>query len=131
MDEPVTRPDDDDHDLLTMGEAGARLVSELNAERRALGELEKQLGYVGEDQEIAAEIAKAEARIEALQAAQARLAEPRPDPFEGSVERGTQALEALEEQFFAYIGEDLPHGADQIAAVERQVEKLKAEQEPG
>lgn len=37
----VRRPDDDDHDLLTFGEAGARLELEIRAERARVAELER------------------------------------------------------------------------------------------
>jgi hypothetical protein len=36
----VERPDDDDHDLLTFGEAGARLAIEIRAARERLAQLE-------------------------------------------------------------------------------------------
>jgi hypothetical protein len=38
--EDVERPEDDDHDLLTFGEAGARLEIEIRTLRVRLGELE-------------------------------------------------------------------------------------------
>jgi hypothetical protein len=38
-DRSVERPDDDDYDLLTYGEAAARLAEEINAERHRLDEL--------------------------------------------------------------------------------------------
>jgi L-rhamnose isomerase len=37
----VERPDDDDHDLLTFGEAGARLQLEIRAVRERIAELER------------------------------------------------------------------------------------------
>ena len=37
---PAERPDADDHDLLTYGEAGARLVEEIARERRRLDRLQ-------------------------------------------------------------------------------------------
>ena len=40
---PVERPEDDDHDLLTFGEAGARLEIELRTVRARLRELESAL----------------------------------------------------------------------------------------
>jgi hypothetical protein len=42
---PAERPDADDFDLLTYGEAGARLVEEIRRERRRLD----QLGAAGAD----------------------------------------------------------------------------------
>ncbi|MCW2717965.1 hypothetical protein [Pseudonocardia sp.] len=39
---PSERPEDDDHDLLTFGEAGVRLREELVVERGRLAELEEQ-----------------------------------------------------------------------------------------
>ncbi|HEY1702803.1 MAG TPA: hypothetical protein VGG75_24110 [Trebonia sp.] len=37
---PVERPDDDDHDLLTFGEAGARLETEIRTARTRVRELQ-------------------------------------------------------------------------------------------
>jgi hypothetical protein len=37
---PADRPDADDYDLLTYGEAGARLVEEIGRERRRLDQLQ-------------------------------------------------------------------------------------------
>jgi len=74
-DEPAPRPDDDDYDLLTYGEAGARLVENIAAERRRLDDL--RAGPATGDTEgaaaLAAAIAAAEARVAALEDARARL----------------------------------------------------------
>jgi hypothetical protein len=59
--EDVERPEDDDHDLLTFGEAGARLEIELRTTRTRLRELES-----GRPRDEAA-IAQAAARLAALQ----------------------------------------------------------------
>jgi len=82
---PVERPEDDDHDLLTFGEAGARLEIEIRAVRRAIADLES-----------------AEAVDEAaLAAARARLA---------ALEEGRQRNRAQTindenfEHFFGYAG---------------------------
>jgi hypothetical protein len=59
--EDVERPEDDDHDLLTFGEAGARLQIEIRTLRARLRELE---GARPRDE---AAIAEAAARLAALQ----------------------------------------------------------------
>jgi hypothetical protein len=59
--EDVERPEDDDHDLLTFGEAGARLEIELRTTRARLRELE------GASPRDEAAIAEAAARLAALQ----------------------------------------------------------------
>jgi hypothetical protein len=123
MSMPIERPDDDDHDLLTFGEAGARLATEVQAGRKRLEELEERLSSGGDDKELAAEIARVEQRIQALQDAQARLASPPNEGVAAEIERGTELLEQLEERFF-YLGED-NELASRIAAVERRLEKLK------
>jgi hypothetical protein len=41
-DHAAQRPGDDDYDLLTYGEAAARLTEEIRKERRRLGELEER-----------------------------------------------------------------------------------------
>jgi chromosome segregation ATPase len=127
MSMPIERPDEDDSDLLTFGEAGARLATEIQAGRKLLEELEQRLLYVGEDKGVAAEIARVEQRIEALQEAQARLASPPNDRVAAEIERGTGLLEQLEERFF-YVGED-SELASQIAALERRLEALQRAQD--
>ncbi|WP_299950579.1 hypothetical protein [uncultured Modestobacter sp.] len=72
MSQPVNEPviereEEDDHDLLTFGEAGARLQEEMQALRRSIAELE------GRPEEAAA-LAKAQARLEAVETAAARNA---------------------------------------------------------
>jgi hypothetical protein len=59
------RPDDDDYDLLTFGEAGARLIEEIAKEKRRLVALEAS----GEDTSAAAAIRQ---RITDLEAAAER-----------------------------------------------------------
>jgi len=59
--EPVRRPADDDHDLLTFGEAGARLQTEVRALRDRINELE-----VASPADTAALLA-ARSRLEALE----------------------------------------------------------------
>ena len=59
--ENVERPEDDDHDLLTFGEAGARLEIEIRTLRARLHALE------GASQRDEAAIADAAARLAALQ----------------------------------------------------------------
>jgi hypothetical protein len=127
MSMPIERPDEDDYDLLTMGEAGARLATEIQAGRKRLEELEERLCYVGEDKELAAEIARVEQRVEALQEAQARLASPPNERIAAEIERGSGLLEQLEERFY-YVGED-KELATRIAAVERRLEALQRVQE--
>jgi hypothetical protein len=61
----LERPEGDDYDLLTYGEAGARLVGEIRRETRRLTELES----AGAD---AGEIAAVQRRITALTAAAKR-----------------------------------------------------------
>jgi hypothetical protein len=58
--EDVERPEDDDHDLLTFGEAGARLEIELRTMRARLGALE------GAHPRDEAAIAQTAARLAAL-----------------------------------------------------------------
>ncbi|SHN15944.1 hypothetical protein [Cryptosporangium aurantiacum] len=65
-DDAVERPEDDDHDLLTFGEAGARLEIEIRAMRRTIAEL---AGAETVDEEA---LAAAEARLAALQEGQQR-----------------------------------------------------------
>jgi hypothetical protein len=71
------RPEDDDYDLLTFGEAGARLVEEVRRQQRRIDEL------VGEN---ASEdvIAKARLRLELLKAAQIRNKKPNVEEMRNS-----------------------------------------------
>jgi hypothetical protein len=62
---PVERPDDDDYDLLTYGEAGARLAEEIARGKQALRDLEA--ADAGADQ-----LAATRARIADLEAAVTR-----------------------------------------------------------
>jgi hypothetical protein len=71
--EHVERPEDDDYDLLTFGEAGARLQEEVNRERRRLRELEDRSAG-GPSDELATQIASVRTRLDALQEAQIRNA---------------------------------------------------------
>jgi hypothetical protein len=64
--EDVQRPEDDDHDLLTFGEAGARLEIEIRTLRARLSDLE---GVQARDE---AAIAKSRARLAALEESAAR-----------------------------------------------------------
>ena len=64
--EDVERPQDDDHDLLTFGEAGARLEIEIRALRARLNDLETA------PLRDEAAIAQARARLAALQESAAR-----------------------------------------------------------
>lgn len=59
------RPEDDDYDLLTYGEAGARLVEEVRRQNRVLADLESS----GADDAAIAAVRK---RIEDLEAAAKR-----------------------------------------------------------
>jgi hypothetical protein len=65
---PAERPDADDYDLLTFGEAGARLVEEIARERRRLD----QLQAAGAD---GGELASVRQRIGDLQEAAGRQQE--------------------------------------------------------
>jgi ribosomal protein S12 methylthiotransferase accessory factor YcaO len=65
--EPVlARPADDDHDLLTYGEVGARISEEVAAERGVLESLEQRLA-AGED--VAATVERSRLRLERLREA--------------------------------------------------------------
>ncbi|SHN18433.1 acyl-CoA synthase [Cryptosporangium aurantiacum] len=64
--EAVERPEEDDYDLLTFGEAGARLEIEIRSMRRTVAELERA-GSVDE-----AALASARARLAALEEGQQR-----------------------------------------------------------
>jgi hypothetical protein len=70
--EPVIeREEEDDHDLLTFGEAGARLQEEMQALRRSIAELESRSG---EAEGVTEDLQKARARLEAVEVAAARNA---------------------------------------------------------
>jgi hypothetical protein len=73
--EPAERPDDDDHDLLTYGEAGARLLENIAEGRRHLDELRGRAGSGDHEQQRAreAEIAAVAARVASLEEAKERL----------------------------------------------------------
>jgi hypothetical protein len=71
----VTRPDDEDYDLLTYGEAGARLAQEIRQETERLTELQSA---GGDDVEIAAaqrRLAELEAAVRRQQAAASEAAD--------------------------------------------------------
>jgi hypothetical protein len=70
-DDEVERPEDDDYDLLTFGEAGARLQQEVNRERRRLRELEDPTAS-SSSEKLASEIASVRTRLDALLEAQVR-----------------------------------------------------------
>jgi chromosome segregation ATPase len=123
VNDEIQRPDDDDYDLLTVGEAGARLETEIAAGRRRLDELEQRVAYIGESTEVAEQIAAVERRLEDLQAAAQRIAGPADDRYTAAIERNSQLLETLEERF-AYIAEDTGL-ASEIAEVERRLEALR------
>jgi hypothetical protein len=61
------RPEDDDYDLLTYGEASARLRSEIDKQTRLLEELEERMLVA--DNDLADEIASVQHRIDELKAA--------------------------------------------------------------
>ena len=73
----VDRPDDEDHDLLTFGEAGARLEEEVIKQRRTL----ERLRAGGADD---ATIAGAERRLDALERARNRNRPPTLDDLRSS-----------------------------------------------
>jgi hypothetical protein len=64
------RPDDDDYDLLTFGEAGARLIEEI---RRQRGRIESLLASGSESALV---VDSAQKRLDLLLAAQVRNAKP-------------------------------------------------------
>jgi predicted nucleic acid-binding Zn-ribbon protein len=66
--DPSSRPEDDDYDLLTYGEATARLAEEIAKARRRLDELEQQSADSG------TEAAAVRQRIDDLEAAASRQA---------------------------------------------------------
>jgi hypothetical protein len=71
-DEPVlVRPPDDDHDLLTYGEVGARISEEIALQRAELAALEERLG-AGED--VAGAVERSRLRLERLREAGRRNA---------------------------------------------------------
>lgn len=73
----VDRPKDDDYDLLTFGEAGARLAEEVVKQRRHVDQL--RADGVGDDQIVASE-----QRLIALQQAQERNRKPSLDELRES-----------------------------------------------
>jgi hypothetical protein len=62
MDSAVEREDEQDYDLLTFGQAGARLAEELGAERRRLAVLE---GGSGSDEDVESSRQRVQALLEA------------------------------------------------------------------
>jgi hypothetical protein len=92
----LAREDEDDYDLLTFGEAGARLDHEVRSLKRTVAELEKT---TGEDD---SQLQRSRARLEALIGAQARNArQPINDEnftkffgYEGKARRNTGVSEA-------------------------------------
>jgi hypothetical protein len=68
-DPPVERPDDDDYDLLTYGEAGARLAEEIAKGNHALRDLEAANAEEAELAAIRSRIADLEAAVERQKAA--------------------------------------------------------------
>ncbi|MCW2720631.1 hypothetical protein [Pseudonocardia sp.] len=84
-DAAVERPDEDDYDLLTFGEAGARLQIEIRAQRTRVNELETQ---TPPDEAV---LAPARARLAALE--------------EGARRNSAQPInDANFEMFFGYPG---------------------------
>ncbi len=73
----VDRPDDEDHDLLTFGEAGARLEEEVIKQRRTL----ERLHEGGADRST---IDGAERRLDELERARARNRPPTLDDLKSS-----------------------------------------------
>jgi hypothetical protein len=67
----LERPEDDDHDLLTYGEAGARITEELAAEKDRLRDWEARLA-AGED--VSPQLAKSQHRLGLLRDAARRNA---------------------------------------------------------
>jgi hypothetical protein len=68
-DAPVERPEDDDYDLLTFGEAGARLAEEIAKGNRTLRELTEANASEDELATTRARIADLEAAVERQKAA--------------------------------------------------------------
>jgi hypothetical protein len=75
-DELEQRPEDDDYDLLTFGEAGARLVEEVRRQRRLIESLSDAGAEPSSAGAEPGELAKAVARLDALLAAQERNRKP-------------------------------------------------------
>lgn len=73
----VERPDDDDHDLLTYDEAGARLVEEIARQERRV----EQLRASGAPSD---QIEAADRRLDGLRAAQVRNRKPSLDDMRSS-----------------------------------------------
>jgi len=73
----VARPDDEDHDLLTFGEAGARLSEEVMKQQRIIQRLREE----GASDEI---VAGAESRLVALERARSRNSPPSLDDLKSS-----------------------------------------------
>lgn len=73
----VDRPDDDDYDLLTFGEAGARLAEEVTKQQRRVDQL-RSAGATDE------QIAGAEQRLAVLQQAQERNRKPSTEELRAS-----------------------------------------------
>lgn len=79
----IDRPDDEDHDLLTFGEAGARLEEEVIKQERTIERLRR--GNADD-----ATIAGAERRLETLQRARSRNRAPSLDDLKSSGFFGTR-----------------------------------------
>lgn len=77
------RPDDDDHDLLTFGEAGARLIEEVARQERRVAALRES----GASDDA---VTSAERRLAALRAAQQRNRQPTLDELRTSGFFGTR-----------------------------------------
>jgi hypothetical protein len=73
----VERPDDEDHDLLTFGEAGARLSEEVIKQQRII----ERLREGDASNEI---LAAAQGRLDALERARARNSPPSLDDLKSS-----------------------------------------------
>jgi hypothetical protein len=73
----VERPDDEDHDLLTFGEAGARLTEEVIKQQRVI----ERLREGGASEEI---LAGARRRLDALERARSRNSPPSLDELKSS-----------------------------------------------
>jgi hypothetical protein len=78
----VERPEDDDYDLLTFGEAGARLSEEII-------KLERRLAAMRSEDATAEQLAAAERRLEALREAAHRNRKPSLDELRASGFFGT------------------------------------------
>lgn len=87
--EVLARPEDDDHDLLTYGEVGARLSEEIAAEKGRLLDWDRRLGD-GEDVQHARDVCLA--RLEKLREALIR-------------NRSQPILDANFERFFGFRGQ--------------------------